>query len=454
MSSRGELVQLDVELVTGRSGFVVWTETYPCDLESAADVEQEIVRQVVRKVAGSFKPIRAAIVSPATRPSRSAYERYLRAEAALDDPDDPRGPDRALELLAKALEQDPDFALAWASRSRALWKIWSRDRTQESVRMAEEAADRAIRLNPELLEARVARAQIYRATSRYAASIRELLEVLSRNPNWDEAELQLAASYREAGDLAHAEARLRHAVKLRPGYWRNWNALGGLLVLRADYDGARAAYEKITQLVPQRNLGYEQLAAIAILQGRYDAAIAAYEKLPAPVQDGVLATNIGTAYFFQHRLPEADRYYALALRLEPGNPGAWKMMGDLETRMGRADSARAHYTEAVRLLESVLHVDPKNVAVQVERALCLAKAGECGAAGAELEAIAASIPADNAEIAHRIAKLDAVCGRRAAALEALRRAVKLGVSPEVVRDEDEFRALAGDPVFREITERK
>ena len=206
--------------------------------------------------------------------------------------------------------------------------------------------------------------------------------------------------------------------------------------------------------MPQRNLGYEQLAAIAILQGRYDAAIAAYEKLPAPVQDGVLATNIGTAYFFQHRLPEADRYYALALRLEPGNPGAWKMMGDLETRMGRADSARAHYTEAVRLLESVLHVDPKNVAVQVERALCLAKAGECGAAGAELEAIAASIPADNAEIAHRIAKLDAVCGRRAAALEALRRAVKLGVSPEVVRDEDEFRALAGDPMFREITERK
>src|SRR5262249_27922013 len=110
LSNRGGLVRLDVELVTGHSGFVVWTDSYPCDLENAADIERESVRQVARKLAGSFRPVRAANVSQAARPTRSVYERYLRAEAALDDPDDPRGPDRALELLAGALEQDSEFA--------------------------------------------------------------------------------------------------------------------------------------------------------------------------------------------------------------------------------------------------------------------------------------------------------------------------------------------------------
>ena len=59
----------------------------------------------------------------------------------LEDTDDPQAPDKALALIAKALEQDPDFALAWAGRSIALWKIWNRDKTPELVRLAEEASD-------------------------------------------------------------------------------------------------------------------------------------------------------------------------------------------------------------------------------------------------------------------------------------------------------------------------
>ena len=75
----------------------------------------------------------------------------------------------------------------------------------------------------------------------------------------------LAATFRDAGDLAEAERWLRRAVGLRPDYWRNWNSLGALLLRRGDYPGARVAFERIVQLVPQKNRGYEQLAAV--LQG-------------------------------------------------------------------------------------------------------------------------------------------------------------------------------------------
>ena len=443
------VIFLDVDLADGRNGFVLWSERYPYAIERALDTENQIMLHAIKRLTGRRPPGRAQASGAASR-SPSAYDLYLKAGVFLEDTDDPQAPDKALALIAKALEQDPDFALAWAGRSIALWKIWNRDKTPESVRLAEEASDRAIRLNPELLEARLARAQIYRATSRYGDAIRELEEVLRVNPSWDEAQLHLAASYRDAGDLVKAEAALRHAVAQRPEYWRNCKSLGVVLLRRGDYAGARQAFEQIVRLAPSKNSGYEMLATVDMYEAEYSAAIAEYERLPAPVNSGTLATNVGNAYFFQNRLREARRFYGLALAFEPSNPVHWENMGDLLTREAKPDSAHPYYVKAVQLYEDMLHVDPKNPQLLLKRAVDLSKAGDCSGAAAALARAQASLPATDAQCAHLIAKLNAVCGRRAATLEATRRALALGFSARLIRAEDEFRAFAADPQFNAL----
>ena len=440
------VLHLDLELVEGRHGFVIWAQGYDYDLAAGDDVERQIVRDIMARGSRlSGSPPAPAPKSTKPRVS-SAYDLVLRAAAALDDPVDTNGPERALAELSKALDQDPDFALAWAWSSRAQWKLWDRDKSEESLRLAEEAANRAVRLNPELLEARLARAQVYRALGRYADSIRELSEVLRVNPNWDEAELQLAAAYRESGDLRRAELHSRHATKVRPGYWRNWNALGNALYVQGNYAGAREAYGQVIQLVPETNVGYTQMAMVEVRTGHYDAATILYDKLPLPVQDGGTATNIGTAYFFSHRLEEAGRYYALAARLDPRNAAVWLNLGDLDTQLGRADSARVSYGNALQLADEQLHVNPKNSKLRAQRILCLAKLGRCDEMSAALAAFG-SVPADNADITHLMAKAYAVCGRRGEALSAARQTVALGTPPAVLHAEAEFAALASDPSF-------
>ena len=447
LSRRDGALHLALELVEGRHGFVIWAESYDYDLAAVDDVERQIVRDVIHRLLGSSRDQQG----PAPRSTKprvgSAYEAVLRAWGALDDPDDPNGPDRALTFVAQALDWDPDFALAWACRSRVLWKLWDRDKSVDSLRLAEEAADRAVRLNPELLEARLARAQIYRATSRYADAIRELTEVLRVNPNWDEAELHLAAAYRQAGALAEAESHFRHATQLRPGYWRNWNSLGQLLLIRGDYAGAREAFGQVIRLVPEKNVGYTSLATVEISVRRYDAAVALYGKLRTPVQDAPTASNMGTAYFFNHRFEEARVSYALAVRLEPGDIIAWMNLGDADTRTGRPDSAHVRYAEALHLADDQLHVDPWNRGLRVQRILCLAKVGQCDDVRAARAARADTLAAGNAELTHRLAKAYAVCGLRMDALRAAKKAVELGFSPGLLRDEDEFAALVSDPAF-------
>jgi tetratricopeptide (TPR) repeat protein len=444
-NKHNDQLNLDVELMKAPKGRVVWAASYDYDLAAGDEVARQIVRDVVYKLSG---PLGGQRPLGPMKPLGSAYDRVLRASSALSDPDDASGPDRALAYLAQALEQDPDFALAWAWRSRALWKLYDRDKAEGSLRLAEEAADRAVHLNPELLEARLARAQVYRATSNYDASISELLGVLRVNPNWDEAELQLAAAYRDAGKLKVAEMHFLHATQVRPSYWGNWRSLGDLRYQQlGDYPGAHEAYDMVIRLVPEKNIGYTRQAAVETSTGHYDAAIVLYDHLPNPVQDASTATNMATLYFFMHQLEKAKRLNELAVRLEPRQVAAWMNLGDVHTRAGRSDSAHVCYENALKFADDQLHMDPRNRKLCVQRIQCLAKLGHCDEVRAAHAADADTLATGNAELTHRLAKAYAVCGWRAEALASVKRAVELGISPAVMRAEDEFAALVKDPAF-------
>lgn len=440
-----ESVRLDVQLVDGRTGFAVWSGKFERPVGEILHLEDEIVQQVALTMSGRAAP--GGPLSAERTRSRLAYESYLKAGRSLDDADNPRGPDLAAELYAKAIELDPKFALAYAGQSRALWKIYNRDKEAETLRRAETSANEAVRLEPRLLEARVARSQIYRGTSRYAESIAELSEVLRINPNWDEVHLQLAATYQDAGFLDRAAQSYRRAVALRPGYWRTWNNLGALLVRKGDYDQARNAFRQVIELTPDKNRGYENLAALEILEGRYDEAIRAYERLPAPVTDAALASNIGTAYFFAGRLDKAEEFYLVAVQLEPRNQIWWENVGDLAQRRGRHHEAANQYRKAVRLVEEQLALDPKDNDLGLEHAVYLAKAGECETASRALQDLLPRLPVNDAECAHSMAKVYALCGHRGEAIEALRKAIRSGYSPKMIREEDEFRSLRNHPQF-------
>jgi TolB-like protein/Flp pilus assembly protein TadD len=447
----GESVRIDAQLVDGKTGFAVWSGKFERRTEEILQLENEIVEQVALIMSARAAPGRQ-LVAGRTR-SLAAYDNYLKAIRHLEDADNPHGPDLASEQFAKAIALDPKFALAHAGQSRAMWKIYHRDRDPKILRRAEAAADEAVRLDLHLLEARIARAQIYRGTSRYAESVAELGEVLRVNPNWDEGHLQLAVTYQDAGFLDRAEESYRRAVSLRPGYWRTWNNLGGVLVRKGDYDQARSAFRQVIQLAPKSNRGYENLAALEVLEGRYDEAIRAYERLPVPVTDGALASNIGTAYFFAGQLEKAEGLYLLAVQLEPRNQIWWESLGDLYRRRGREREAVEQYRKAFRLVEEQLTLDPKDNDLGLQRAVYLAKAGECGAAYDVLEKLLPRLPVDEAECAHFMAKVYALCGRRAQALEALRKAIRSGYSAKMIREEDEFRSLSRHPEFILLTAR-
>jgi hypothetical protein len=57
---------------------------------------------------------------------------------------------------------------------------------------------------------------------------------------------------------------------------------------------------------------------------------------------------------------------------------------------------------------------------------------------------------DTGPNAHMLAYINALCGEEDAAIEALTRAISLGESTELIRQEDEFRSLRGRPDFQAL----
>jgi len=87
------------------------------------------------------------------------------------------------------------------------------------------------------------------------------------------------ALYVQETDPAKAEALLKEALGIAPGYRDAWAKLGDLLGSKGDFKGALASYEKALEIDPvSRQLVWFSAAAAAMNIGEYEDAA---EKLRA-----------------------------------------------------------------------------------------------------------------------------------------------------------------------------
>lgn len=446
----GERVRVEATLVDGETGFVLWSRQLEGERGEIFRLQDRLTREVVKALALSLDAAERRRLSRKPTGSLEAYDLYLQARSLLDDVDHPEDLDSACELFRKALEIDPEFALAHAGLSEALMATYKRDRDLGVLAEARSRAERALAIDPSLPGAHIALARVDWNTGRRAQSILELRRLVALHPESDAAYLELAVSYEEVGDLSKAEITARQAIAIRPDYWSLWNYLGGVLQKQGDYAGAREAYEKAMKTAPSElSWPTQNLAAMEIQQGNFAAAIEMYERIPRPISSAGLAANIGTAYFSVGRLDEAERYFRLALRLRPKDHRWHRNLGDLLRRRGNSEGARGEYQSAAQLVAKDLEVNPGQESFQLLEGLYLAEAGNCREALPVIRRVEKSLQ-PNAANSWDIAQAYAVCGQRVPAIAAIRHAIENGYPAASISQQDEFKVLLSDPALARL----
>jgi len=187
----------------------------------------------------------------------------------------------ATTLFERAVALDPKFAAAQAELARAYALRVSQFAPDDSAALerAQVAAEKALRLDPDLAEAHQAQATLLWGTiGRFAheRAIREDRRALALNPNLDRAHQQLGNIYLHIGMLDEAIGELQKTLAISP---RDDNALRRIAEARA-YQGRYAEALGILRQVPpesNRPLWTYEMTLVLLHLGRSDEALALVE---------------------------------------------------------------------------------------------------------------------------------------------------------------------------------
>jgi TolB-like protein/Flp pilus assembly protein TadD len=396
-------VRVNVQLINAQTDSHLWAETYDRMLTDIFDVESEIAKGIAESLQAKLtgREEQALAVKPTNNPE--AYDAYLsglafeaRYYSSSYSPDLMR---KATAFYERAVQLDPNFALAWARVSRANGRMYyTCDDTTCIARR--EAAKRALE-NAQKLE-----------------------------PNSPETLLAL-------------------------GFYQ-------YLVLR-DYGPAKATFERINKMLPGSSEVPYALAVVTRRKGQWDQSVAYWERaLALDPRNMELLMPAAETYDMLRQFPAALRLYDRALDITPNDPdvivakaGVYQAQGDLQeaarllfeiNEKTSSDNSvvvkinqlrlERRYTEAIRLLQARLaqfHFDSElfKGASQVLLAFMQRLAGD--RVGAKITAEQARNTLDqfcrnqpdNAYLARLLSLAYAALGEKDSALKEAERAIML-----------------------------
>ncbi|MDE2734160.1 MAG: tetratricopeptide repeat protein [Gemmatimonadota bacterium] len=191
-------------------------------------------------------------------------------------------------------------------------------------KMALDAYDKALRLNPDLVEAYYNRGMVKIVLGQWEAALADYDAAIARNPNYAQAYYSRGMVKETLGQREAALVEYDAAIARNPDYTQAYynrgvvkEALGQLEAAIADFDAAIAQKPDYTQAYYRRGVAKEAL-------GQLEAALADYDE---------------------------------AIRLYPDNTDAYFSRGNAKAQQERIDEARQDLEKALNLAQATGNAD-------------------------------------------------------------------------------------------------
>jgi adenylate cyclase len=299
----GNQVRITAQLIKVSDGYHLWSESYDRRLNDIFAIQDDIALKVVEALRVKLTPgVRMAIEGTPTL-SVTAYDYYLRGKKYL------RGWKKddfnyALDMFGKAVESDPDFALAWAGLALThtfLFQCYGRNIDLDE---ALEVTEKALKLNPSLAEAHCARGLVLSKVGRSDEATESFETALRLGPDCFEAFHYYGQHCFAHGDLARAEELMQRACEIEPNNYHPAANLATIHVRQGNAEKmaesnrkAALILEKHVDLHPDDLRSKSIWACSRTEVGEYEAALTIADELLAldPREPNVLY-NLACTY--------------------------------------------------------------------------------------------------------------------------------------------------------------
>ena len=285
--------------------------------------------------------------------------------------------DAAVAFLREAAAADPESAGIQAELAATYMVI-------RDYPAAEEAARRALAMEPDNSQAHTVLANLY-----YSRARRGIDSEANRSRAMDELEASLRGSdednpdilltlgrfYFEQGEFHRAAELLLRYLETQPAPAPNpLFLLARAHIQLEDYDGAERALEQILEIVPDSLQALETLVNIERLRGDFAGSLPLLEQILAiRGGDASLYKKMGEAYFHLERYPDAIEMFQLALNEDQGSPYSLYYLALSQERSGQMP-------RALETLKQMYERDPENTEVVFRMAQLQERLGDRRAA--------------------------------------------------------------------------
>ncbi len=306
-------VRIIPQLIRCADDIHLWAGTYDEDMTEVFRLQSEIAERVARELdVALLEPERRALAAKPTE-NLEAYEFYLQGVEYHDMMVAMAASQEEVQMFEKAVELDPNFAIAWARLSRAnsvlYWMFGDRDALAD----AKAAVDEAMRIDPDLLEGHLALGFLYYYGSRdYERALEHFNKVLKQRPGDSDANSAIGFIKRRQGKWEEALRHSERAFKVNPrSYMVNLDNLGNTLIKMRCYDEAEKYIDRALLLAPGSLSACLAKAEIAILRdGDWELAKSYLQELDDLTPSGERCppfAHVESSIFRIARDPTSDR---------------------------------------------------------------------------------------------------------------------------------------------------
>ncbi len=255
--------------------------------------------------------------------------------------------DGAMEMLKKAIQENPLWAEAYEEMAIVNLKLERIDQAEENLRMA-------IKVMPQEASAYRMLGMILISKDRIEEAEGLLKKAQVIAPFLEDVHNLLGVIERRKGNAEEAETLFRKEAEINPSNWRAWANLGSLLDEKGDLKGAIEAYSEAHRLNPDEVQIAIALSNALLKAGRTQEAQEISSKLIGRSFENIVV-RYNQAVILQNsgKLEEARQIYEEILASNPNHEASLVNLGVIYAKKGMEDKARA-------LWQKALSVNPSN----------------------------------------------------------------------------------------------
>ena len=316
----GDRLRVTAQLLDVDSGNMLWSDRVDVSAADIINVQDTITQRIVEKMRVELSPDEKDVLTRRPTENAEAYEEYLRGRDhfgrfvfhTLQREDC----DEACARFTHAIELDPNFALAYSGLGACYAnRVFKGFGSSEDYELAEKAFDKAIAIDPEIVEARMLMVFIYLARGEKKKAREEVARLRQKAPN-------------------HAAVYFVKAVLHR---------------LDGEYDRALKSWDRLAKLdTAARVVASYNRARIFWYQGMEDAAMDELDRASAIEPDHPLVKTFrARILFYRGEYKIAAELLQEVLAERPKMHGIRPILAMCLSGLGEHEAALAELTEEV-----------------------------------------------------------------------------------------------------------